>query len=1210
MTKKLCPITFPLHGKRLIEASAGTGKTYTLAALFVRLILGHGGANGQPQALTPPQILVVTFTNAATAELRQRIRDRLIEAAQLFRGELSQPDPFFSALLADYPPADHPRCATTLELAAEWMDEAAIFTIHGWCQRMLTEHAFDSGAAFDETLEQQSDERLMQICRDYWRHFLYPLPPTLLQAVNPWQSPEALFEAVEPLLERGVLPVIGEELLPEPCAPQALQQPVEQWQAAQQAVLQQLAEVDKADAMAKLDCAMEKGVLNGNSFRVKDWPQQRQQLLDWQPLQQILPSKMVEKYCQQNLTDKTKKAKQQETPTHRLFELLDDLYQLEQGSPLPQATQQLRVHAARWIEAQFIQRKTAERVLTFNDMLTRLQQVLLDERGERLVEGIRQQFPVALIDEFQDTDQIQWQIFNRIYGHAAQQQLALILVGDPKQAIYSFRGADIYTYLSAREQADAHYHLETNYRSTDPMVTAVNQLFDQADQTQADGAFRFVQAGQNRLPFEPVKANGRREQLCYRGQPLAPLNYWLIDTPYPADREVKGSGLINKADYQQLLADYCSGEIAALLSEPQCGFYQGESFTRLQAGDMAILVRDRNEANAIRQALQQRGLRSVYLSERNSVFDSDEAELLQSWLQACHNPDEESLLRLALMLPLSMRSDVELLRLTQEEQAWEAMTEALRGWQQLWQNQGVLAMLRHWLHYMALPQRWLAEPRYGERSLTNLLHLAELLQQESQMRRSLTGLLRWFEEQRQQASGGEGEQQLRLESDAALIKVVTIHKSKGLEYPLVFLPFICNSRILKKGDSGRYYSDRWQQSVYDIELTDATKTVALLAQQQEDIRLLYVALTRARHACWLGLAPLLSGTSPKNHTAQSAIGHLLQLKPQSTAAEMAQACQPLNWQRLRPKDATLSEALETETPTGAALTLTQPIRRSNWWIASYSALQHGGSGGDELADRRSDELGSEMGQKSSGQPKLDTIHAFAKGAKPGSLLHDLLEWSQRQGWATFDPYSDANHAVIEQRLRDHGWEKQTPVIQQWLQQMLQTPLQRGGTLATLPQSIAEMEFWLEVKQVEVSQLDQMITQAIWPELARPALKPTQLNGMLKGFIDLTYLAADGRYRVADYKSNWLGPDETYYTTDAVKQALLHHRYEVQAVLYLLALHRLLTQRQPGYLDEPQRYLGGALYWFIRAPEAGQIQLDIPLTLITALDQMFQQGRAA
>ncbi|WP_027670399.1 exodeoxyribonuclease V subunit beta [Rheinheimera baltica] len=1214
---ELQPLSFPLHGCRLIEASAGTGKTYTLAALYLRLVLGHGVQSATAaqttafvRALLPPEILVVTFTRAATAELRDRIRARLVDAATAFRLG-STDETMLQSLLDDYPATQYPACAAALERAAQWMDEAAIFTIHGWCQRMLAEHAFDSGMAFGEQLSDDNQQLLHTLACDYWRRFLYPLQDAqLLHALGRVaQSPEALLADVQPWLQADAVNMqfnVAGQALPKALSPQQAAEPLAQWQQHLNTLCQQVVPLCGDAVLHLLDDAFANSWLNGTKFKAANWPAERAW---WQALladPQLLQAsnadvvKMVGKYSASNLAAAQKKA--QPLVSHAVFQLFDDITQWLAAKP--QLAIQVRHHAAVWLEAEFRARKKQRAELDFNDLLLQLYQALQGEGGPVLAARIRAQYPFAMVDEFQDTDPLQFAIFRAIYPDVESRDSALILVGDPKQAIYSFRGADLHTYLQARHLTSGrHYSLAKNFRSTTALVDAVNALFAQAEQQR--GAFGFGQAEETPLPFIGVAAQGKTAQLQLDDHPVPALNYWLAEHD-PAE--------LKKGAYQAMMAEACADQIALLLqqaSKGKAGFANpaqpDAALTALQPADIAILVRDRNEAALVRQQLRARNIRSVYLSDNESIFQSTEASSMLYWLRACHQVEDDSVLRAALALPMSENSDAQLQHWLNDELAWEQLTEQIRSFRQIWRQKGVLAMLSAWLHYFALPAKWLTQEQ-GERRLTNLLHLAELLQTESQQRDGETGLIRWLAEQLD-AGGASDEHQLRLESDQQLVQVVTIHKSKGLQYNLVFLPFICGVKTVKKDRPQRYFNG--DTMVLDLTPDEAALECAEQERLLEDIRLLYVALTRPVFACWLGLAAFSEGNSKKSKLAASALGYLLSLPAECNAADISTALAALPWQAHampgRQSPLTLAP-LQHLTP---ALSLSAPIRRERWWIASYSALRTGSY--QVEAEQTTPALAADTAldsvlQEEAAQPLLvseqqHSIHDFPRGAVPGTFLHQLLEDAQQQGFANCNEEGIA--ALLQQQLARYNWQDWQPVLQQWLSQMLHTPLAGIGlTLQHLEHERAELEFWLQTEQVHVVTLDRLICRAILPGVARPALLPDTLNGMLKGFIDLTLQGADGRYWVLDYKSNWLGVDDAAYTPDAMQEALLAKRYDVQASLYMLALHRLLKLRQPGYLQAPKRYMGGALYWFMRAPKQGQLTLEASLVLLQQLDDLF------
>lgn len=481
-------LSFPLHGSQLIEASAGTGKTFTISALYLRLILGHGGEQGFERELLPPQILVVTFTDAATKELRERIRARLAEAARFFRGELEGADPLLHQLRDDYPQETWLRCAGRLEIAVQWMDEAAVSTIHGWCQRMLREHAFDSGSLFTQTLETDHSELLGQVMRDYWRRFCYGMQGDALAWVRGnWGSPDALLPRIRPLFGR----VRAQQDGPEPAAliQASLQQrgaqlarikaPWAQW-------AEELRQICR-DALAAKQ-------VDGRKMQARYFEPWFDKLCAWASDEQLVELDLGTGFTRLTPAGMAE-AWKGEPPEHPALNAMQHLQQQLQALDSPDAP--LLEHAASWVSARFEVEKRRRAEMGFDDMLVRLQHALASEAGERLASLIREQFPVALIDEFQDTDPVQYGIFERIYQISENRaETGLFMIGDPKQAIYAFRGADIYTYLAARRATSGRLHsLDTNYRSSKAMVAAVNQVFLQAEAREAGrGAFLFREA--------------------------------------------------------------------------------------------------------------------------------------------------------------------------------------------------------------------------------------------------------------------------------------------------------------------------------------------------------------------------------------------------------------------------------------------------------------------------------------------------------------------------------------------------------------------------------------------------------------------------------------------------------------------------------------------------------------------------------------------
>lgn len=1226
-TQALDPLRLPLAGTQLIEASAGTGKTWTIAALYLRLVLGHRG--GAP--LLPAQILVMTFTKAATAELRERIRTRLAEAAEAFRDKRA-PDDFLAALIADYPDAEQrARAARQLELAAQWMDEAAVFTIHGWCQRMLSQHAFASGeAAVSDTVADEA-ELLAEAVRDYWRGHVFTLGREAAAVfLGAWKTPAELQKALAPLLPHADRLQLGGQPLSAPREPKdLLDVPAGALHEAEATARQAwLAAVDAIEAM--LLTASDTKVLKGNLVVPKNLPGHLATMRAWAQGGELGDDTLA-RFTQSRLTECT--AKDKRPPAHPAFAALEHLQaRRAETLALPPL---LLAHAAPWVARRVDKARRRLAQLGYDDMLKRLDAALHGAAGDALARLIAAQYPVALVDEFQDTDPLQWRILQRSY--AGIEGKALLLIGDPKQAIYGFRGADIHTYLAAREQASQpHWTLGTNHRSTEALVKAVNRVFLFADQYD-DGAFGFGKA----LPFIEVDARGRAEQLQLDGETLPAM-----------PMAVQTSTLtLSSGAWRESMAEHGAAQLVAWLSAAQqgrCGFADEHGkLTPLRPGDIAILVRDRHDAAAMRAALRARGLAHVYLSDNQSVYASAEATELLAWLAACAQPGNDRAMRAALATPCMGQSLAELDRLNTDEAHWEACGEHFRQLHALWQRHGVLAMLHDLLHRFGVPARLLARAA-GERALTNLLHLAELLQQAASGLDGEHALIRHLAAQIANPAGGEAaeEQIVRLESEAALIKIVTIHKSKGLEYPVVLLPFVCGFRETSD-KKPLLWHDAHGAAHFDLRPDADARKHAEAERLQEDLRLLYVALTRARHLCWLGVACLKNGNGKASELHKSAFGYVLAGGLPIEAAELRTRVDQLAQGQDAIHVAELPEQADTQRyrPQGNAIQPRDARRctlppHTPWWIASYSALaqheadaSHGApetAGQSTLAEaiQTIDEATAASGETAlpaEAVPMVDTgvagiqanIHAFDRGAAPGTFLHELLEHCAEEGFARAAAPSPLLLETIARRCQAHNWKRWIASLSTWLPTLLRTPLPlpSGDTmpLATLtdPQRYrAELEFWFEANHVQAQALDRLVTTHTLAGAPRTALAPNFVNGMLKGFIDLVFEHED-RWYVADYKSNWLGHDAAAYTETAMRDSVLQSRYDLQYAIYTLALHRQLQARLPGY--DYERHMGGVLYLYLRGVDGaghGVHRERLPFELVDALDKLFANGGLA
>ncbi|EMB2343980.1 exodeoxyribonuclease V subunit beta [Klebsiella pneumoniae] len=1164
--ESLDPLRLPLIGERLIEASAGTGKTFTIAALYLRLLLGLGGEAAYPRAISVEELLVVTFTEAATEELRGRIRSNIHELRiACLRGESD--NPLYSALLAEI--ADKDEAAKTLLLAERQMDEAAVFTIHGFCQRMLSLNAFESGMLFEQQLIEDESRLRYQACADFWRRHCYPLTRDIAAVIHDvWKGPRDLLKSLDRWLQ-GEAPQLKSPPAPNETLAERHQQIIARIDSLKQQWREQVGEIEGVLENSGLDRRkFNRGNQGKWMEKVNAWAQE--ETLSYQ-----LPD-ALEKFAQSFLLERTKAGG--EPPVHPLFSAVESLL----ASSLT-LTDLVLARAMVEIRDAVAREKRRRGELGFDDMLSRLDEALRGDSGETLASAIRQRFPVAMIDEFQDTDPQQYRIFRRIWRR--QPETALLLIGDPKQAIYAFRGADIFTYMKARGDVAAHYTLDTNWRSSPGMVGSVNRLF-----SLSDNPFMF-----HEIPFLPVKAAAKNKGLRFTvdAADVPAMNVWLM----PGD--TVGSG-----DYQTFMAQLCATQIRDWLSAGQRGralLWRGETSRPVQASDITVLVRNRLEAAQVREALQTLGIPSVYLSNRDSVFETLEAQELLWLLQAVLAPERENILRSALATSMFGLTALDIENLNQDEQAWDALVEEFSEYRQIWRQRGVMPMLRALMTARHIAENLLAT-RGGERRLTDILHISELLQEAASQLESEHALVRWLAQHIAEPDSNAASQQMRLESDKHLVQIVTIHKSKGLEYPLVWLPFIARFR---KQDQAFYHDRETFAAVLDLGQDEASLELAEAERLAEDLRLLYVALTRAVWHCSLGVAPLSSRKSGNSDFHLSALGRLLQageaMDAAGLAARLADFCHgDIALQIPGELDLTPWQAPAATIPRLSARELQRRIA-DDWRVTSYSGLQqHGFSGGQDLLPRL-DVDAAGVGEVVE-EPQL-TPHQFPRGAAPGTFLHSLFE--------ELDFTQPVPEGWMAEKLQLSGFDAQwAPVLTDWLGGVLKTRL--PGPDIALNQLAArdkqvEMAFYLPIAQLLTAErLDALIRQYDPLSADTPPLDFRQVRGMLKGFIDLVF-RHEGRYYLLDYKSNWLGEDREAYTRPAMEQAMRAHRYDLQYQLYSLALHRYLRHRLADY--DYDRHFGGVIYLFLRGmdgQEGGQgIFTTRPVRpLIDGLDQLF------
>lgn len=1060
--------TAPLDGRMLIEASAGTGKTFNIGLLFLRLLL--------ERELPVEKLLVVTFTEAAAQELRERLRRRLVDAERGLQGLGAADDELTVWLAARFSGAAAQRALRQVRLARFDIDRAPIATIHAVCQRILREHPLEAGGGFGVDLLLEETALLRECVEDFWRRRYLGTTAAVDEDAVVAKGPEALLHEVRELLavHATMLPLAA--------------------------------------------CA--------------------------EPSRRVLSEACA--HCRSELP---RRARRHGGRTYSM--LIDDVY---------------------------------ERVT----------------KSTEFADALFAAFPAALIDEFQDTDRRQFEIFDRIYRDRRGAPRGLMaMIGDPKQAIYAFRGGDIAAYLAAREQAAVRFSLAVNYRSSTPLVEACNALYAHADGGFDDARvhYRRVTAAGEADANPHVHTGGRTPLLIHRFRGSA------VDT--------KGARLESLGKLEALALRDCAEAIVELLNDT--GARIGDE--RVAPGHIAVLLPQNRQVMELRAMLRARRVPCVG-SGRGSVFDTDVARELELVLHGVLEGADESAVRGALTTRLLGRTHADLERWQEDDAEFERELERFAAWRARARSGGVLAVVAELLAARATALLMLPD---GERLLTDLRHLGELLA-EQESSRGVDGVFAWFAALRREGADEDIDaaeaRQLRIESDAKRVQLMTLHAAKGLEFPIVFLPLAW--RVADRGGPRqptiRRFHDDAGNACVDIGSTDFAANLARHHREdlQERLRLLYVALTRAIHAVHVYWVDRASAATAGEAWQVPAIDVLIRSAQRAQGLpvgedaldEMARRLGGIGVVEPHPRSpATYAGAMTESAPRAARTPL--PQLRPFLWLHSFSSLTRHALIEQEPDAADETESGAIPQEQVPGpdDPRLLALDAW-RGRHFGDAVHRTLEampcgpvdrdWlAARFAAQGLHPITDPSGDAIE-------------AVAGLIDRARESDLGDGLRLRELSADarVAEFEFQFPV-DADIQRLRAICARHGRADVVPANLSVPSLRGMLTGFADLIF-GYQGRYHVLDYKTNRLGLRLADYDAAALDAAMSAHHYDLQALLYSVALHRYLRQRLPGYAA--QRHLGESWYLFLRAvglmPGLGVWRCRWPAELIEELDSAF------
>ena len=1121
-------------GPHLIEASAGTGKTTWLVATAVRLLLRDPHLKTHVER--PERLLAVTFTRAATAELKERLREQLHRVQHVSEGEaaLAHETWIPSMLAAGGVPMQERLAALLLAL-----DRLTVTTIHGFCMGVLEEFAFECGVPVGLRFLEDLSEYLAEAVADEWRTLTWargPASDILFTASMPF-TPADLARGAEVVRQAiGVArPARTDRTTLRDESERALDALVQAFDG--QHLRQYMAQVKfnkDGPTLASLD-ALEAAVAERARAGTP------------------IPAALLELWSEANARDTTAKR-----PAINKERIEGEPFHARCAAALAAAAHAcntLRQDAIVGVVARMESALARDRVAGFDDMIAMMERAVTDPTsGPRLRRVLSDRFDAVLVDEFQDTDWAQWRIFSTTFVDRP-----LIMVGDPKQSIYAFRGADITAYRDAHALAATIagriHSLTTNYRSDADLVSATNLLFTRSAEPFA--------LPLETLQFQPVTAARARRSL--RDEAARPL-------------VIHGLGKLNVDQGERAIIPLVAREVARLLHSADVATLD-DTPRRVQAKDIAILINEHKHAFRLIRALRKVGVPAIAGATGDIADSATWRDLLQV-IAAIEDPADSRVVRRALATPFGGRSARAIAALADDGMEWRHLIERLSEARREWTSVGALtALMRLAADWQAIPN--LAARADGERRLTDLRHISTLLQRaEREGHRSPALVRQWARRfAADRTTDAEG-RQLHLESDRDAVIISTMHAAKGLEWPIVFCPFIWKGRKETLDDPRvARFADGSRRLVFESDaVAGELPGDGPLA---ESLRLAYVALTRAKwrtyvHYCTAttsgAIQHLLDGAEgPTEHSL--ALAH-----PDLIAIEIAEA-----------NGGTATEPVSPGEPALEARPVTLASGQTHsWTVTSYTRLTSG------LLHADTDDEADRLDEAESIPDEPGTSAFLPGGAHTGDALHLLFEQLD------YTRVHDATvvGASVDDILNRFGLphplasgessKNAAAFVCALVRGTLTTPIPNAPyALDQVPvgRTFREWRFNMPMQHLSAAAIARTFRAhgAAWlandyaPTLER-APRST-IDGILTGSVDLV-AQLDGQWWIVDWKSNTLGPTAASYHEQACRRAMMREHFVLQYHVYAVALHRFLTARLRGTYQYGRDF-GGVGYAFLR-----------------------------
>ncbi|QJB34614.1 exodeoxyribonuclease V subunit beta [Chitinophaga oryzae] len=1089
----------PLEGSNLIEASAGTGKTYSIAVLVLRLIL--------EKQLSVKDILMVTFTKAAVAELEDRIRLFIRKAYTVSFGNPVDDDTIVNLVLQAVDQWGAIEVNHRLRDAVLLLDETSVLTIHSFCQQTLNEFAFETDQLFGAEMVPDTTPIIENELNKFWRTHITTLHPVILQML--WR--ESMRSDIQKVLQEHLS---GKKYLG--------YQPWERYNvtaAQQQSWLEELDNIRQQQTAA--EAALHEYILQNREDLVNACNTKANARKD------ILP--LIDK------PDEFAAIIQKRRGSGYIKELFPEILELIDaqegfgemiGEHIDTIRRQLNCLAIQEVAEGVKAYKQHSNMLNYDDLISHLNLALVQKDNPGLVASLRNKYKAVFVDEFQDTDRQQYEIFNSAFG----EDTILFYIGDPKQSIYAWRKADIFTYFDARNSVKHLYDMNHNYRSSENLITAMNTFFKPTPD------------------FDTFEFAGEKDSIQYIDV-MAPEESSKGFLYYNEAKEVPIT--IFNCKNKDIIAGAVAAQVAQLLLDPAYKIIKDKTL-EITPADIGILVRTGKEGRDIKQKLAQLGIPAVTIDD-TKVLNTAEALDVLYLLEAMETPERSTINR-ALLSPFTGFSVQDILNLDDEI----ALTR-FGHYHTLWQDNGAYTALMTFIADFSVRGVLLGDhSKNGERAITNLYQLAELVHQvQNRKNLSMRDLISWLKRGIDGMPVEGDEYTQRVESDEEAVNIVTIHKSKGLDYRIVLAPYLdfrnADSDFLsfRDPDTGDYINAEAKR------VSPEQKAAQQRQQEQEDRRLIYVAITRAVYKCYL-----FNNTSNNKSSFTRFMDAFRHYPPDPALIEVKDTLPQEPEQRYRK-----SKLAPNRNAGNAPVSFF--LREENWRKMSYTMLA---AKPEQKPRIRSAQQENEYDNF--------IFNTLRKGAKTGNLLHFIFEnvnFSDDSQWDYWITEAIARFVPGQEEIYQ-------PMLLELLQHVMHTQIKVGKTSLQLAsvskhKRLAELEFDFPVPLFRANMLNTLSDNELTVTVKRFSEDRNQeLEGIMNGKIDL-FFEHHHRYYILDWKSNYLGGSVEDYAPAALAAAMNDNNYHLQYLIYTVAVKKYLESRLPDF--DYHKHFGGVIYCFVR-----------------------------